>query len=277
MSEAETPSTAAAQPGGAAEPVTVVTGGTEGIGLELAREFARNGHDLVLVARTVRNLERAAEQLAATCSVTVHAVAADLATQEGRDALARAVEQNGMWVEYLVNNAGVGHAGPFADADPARLLGIIDLNVLAVTELTRRFLPGMLARRRGGVLNVGSLAGFAPGPYQQAYYASKAYVISLTQAIAHETRGTGVRISVLTPGPVATDFHARMGSERAYYLAFGMMQPETVARIAYANFMCRQTIIVPGIPNMLNHMLLRLMPRVLLVPFMSLLLKQRTA
>jgi short-subunit dehydrogenase len=264
-----------APPATTVSPITVVTGATEGIGLEVAREFARNGHDLLLVARSARNLEQVADLLSRDFSVTVHAVASDLSTREGCDALVDAVQRSGLFVEYLVNNAGAGHAGAFADGDPKNLLALVDLNVRAVTELTLRFLPAMIANGRGGVLNIGSLAGFAPGPFQQVYYASKAYIISLTQALAHETRGTGVRVSVLTPGSVATDFHARMGTENALYLLLGTMQPEAVAKIAYVNFMCRQRVIVPGPLNMLNHVLLRLMPRFLLVPFMSLILKPR--
>lgn len=265
------------KPAGPRQPVTVITGGSEGIGLELAREFARAGNDLLLVARTQKNLERAADQLTRAFGVTVHGLAVDLSTEEGCRSLAVAIEDNGLYVRYLVNDAGFGVEGLFAEIDPQRLVKMVDLNVRAVTDLTRRFLPGMVQRNEGGVLNLGSLAGFAPGPYQQVYYASKAYIISLTQAIAHEVRHTNVRISVVTPGPVSTDFHARMGAEKAYYMLFGMMQPDAVAKIAYANFMCRQRVIAPGILNMLNHVLLRLMPRALLVPFMGLLLRQRDA
>ncbi len=265
------------RPAGPRQPVTVITGGSEGIGLELAREFARAGNDLLLVARTQKNLERAADQLTRAFGVTVHGLAVDLSAEDGCQSLATAIEDNDLYVRYLVNDAGIGVEGRFAEIDPPRLLKMVDLNVRAVTDLTRRFLPDMIERNEGGVLNLGSLAGFAPGPYQQVYYACKAYVISLTEAIAHEVRHTNVRVSAVTPGPVSTDFHARMGSEKAYYLLFGKMPPDAVAKIAYANFMCRQRVIAPGILNMLNHVLLQLMPRALLVPFMGLLLRQRDA
>lgn len=257
------------------QPVTLVTGGTEGIGLALAREFARHGHDLLLIARSQEKLDRAAENLARAFGVRVRRISADLATPEGCEAVSATVEEDGLYVDYLVNNAAYGVEGPFAEIDAERLLGMVDLNLRAVTDLTRRFLPGMIERGAGGVLNLGSLAGFAPGPYQQVYYASKAYIISLSQAIAYEVHETGVRVAVVTPGPVATEFHTRMGSENAYYMRFGMMQADAVARIAYARFMRGQRVIAPGIVNMINHVLLRLMPRALLVPFMGFLLKQR--
>jgi len=201
-------------------------------------------------------------------------VGADLATPEGCASVERAVVEKGLAGDYLVNNAGFGMCGDFAQSDRGRLAALTDLNVRALTDLSRRFLPGMIARRRGGLLNVASLAGFMPGPYQAAYYASKAYVLSLTEALAEETRGTGVRVAVLAPGPVKTDFHTRMGGESAAYIRFqGLMRAETVARIGYANFMCGQRVIVPGMINVASAAALRVAPHTILTPFAARLLK----
>lgn len=257
-------------------PVTVVTGATEGLGLALAREFARAGREVLLVARSRSRLEAVADDLARETDAAVHAQEADLTTVEGRGSVEAAVRENGLVVEFLVNNAGIGLAGAFADADPRRLNALVALNIGAPTDLARRFLPGMLGRNFGGILNVGSLGGFAPGPWQAAYYASKAYILSLTEALAWEATGTRVRVAVLTPGPVNTGFHARMGAQSARYLRFqGLMNADDVARIGYANFMSGQTVIVPGAFNLLSAVALRLAPHVLTAPALGFLFKPR--
>lgn len=257
-------------------PVTLITGATSGIGLELAREFAKAGHGLMLVARGLDGLAEAKRQIAGEHSVPVRVVAADLATATGRDQVAGAVEEAGLYVDYLVNNAGFAIAGPLAENDPGELARMIELNVCALTDLTRRFWPGMLKRGRGGVLNVASLGGLVPGPYQAAYYASKSYVVSLSEAMAQEAAGKKVRVGVLAPGPVATEFHSRMGADNSYYLkVLGMMRPDEVARIGYTSFMCGQTVIIPGLSNMASAVALKYVPHFILVPLTAWLLKLR--
>ena len=259
-------------------PVTVITGASRGIGLALAHEFAKAGHKLVIAASGAEGLEEAAAALEQTHGVEVRSQACDLSTAEGCEILDNAVEAAGLEVDYLVNNAGAGYCAPFQEGARVRLTRILDLNVTALTDLTGRYLPGMIARRRGGVLNVASLAGYAPGPHQAVYTASKAYVMSFTEALAAEVRGSGVKMAVLAPGAVATEFHRRAGAEHCYYLRFlGAMSPETVARIGHANFMCGQTVIIPGWTNMLAALTMRLMPHGLVVPFTGWLLKRREA
>ena len=197
-------------------------------------------------------------------------------TTEGRAALIAQIQRLGDPVDILVNNAGIGLSGPFADQAPDDIGRLLQLNVAAVTHLTRAFLPDMLARRWGGILNVASLAGLVPGPHQAAYYASKAYILSLTEALAEENRGLGVRIAVLAPGPVATKFHHRMGAERSYYLPVaGVMSAEQVARSGYRGFMRGRTLIVPGILNPLAVPAFRLLPHTLALPVVSWMLRRR--
>jgi uncharacterized protein len=253
----------------------VVTGGSEGIGLALAREFAKAGHDLLLVARDSERLTAAAKSLG-DAAVAAHSLSADLATVEGCAAVEAKLAELGTYCDILVNNAATGLSGPLAEQPLADLAQLADLNVRAVTDLTRRFLPGMLARGRGGVLNVASLGGFVPGPNQAAYYASKAYVISLTRALAHECAGQGVRISALLPGPVATPFHARMGAEHSYYLSLlGVMSPERVGRAGYRGFQWGRTLIYPGALNHFNAVALRVIPGSFIVPVLGWMLKRR--
>ena len=257
-------------------PVTLITGATEGIGYALAREFARAGHTIVMVARSESNLRKCADELCADFSITVHAQAADLATNAGCQRVGDAVRRAGIEIDYLVNNAGIASGARFHEADRAELLRQVDVNMRAVTDLTWQFLPGMIERNRGGVLNVASLGGFIPGPNMAVYYASKAYVMSLTEALAHEIDADNVKIAVLAPGPVATDFHERSGMQHRFYMyLMGAMAAETVARIAYTNFMCGQKIIVPGVMTMISAATLRLAPHFLTVPFTGWLLKAR--
>ncbi len=260
---------------GLQRPLVVITGGSEGIGLALAREFAEAGHDLLLVARNGENLASAAKTFD-TARRTIDTLAADLATSQGCAAVEAELARLNAYCDILVNNAATGLSGPFTEQPLAELTGLADLNMRAVTDLTRRYLPGMISRGRGGVLNVASLGGLVPGPNQAAYYASKAYVISLTRALAHECAGQGVRISAMLPGPVATPFHARMNAEHSYYLGLlGVMSPEQVARIGFRGFQRGRTLIFPGVLNHLNGVALRVIPSSFMVPVMGWLLKRR--
>lgn len=269
------PPRAAVAPG-ELQPVTVITGPTAGIGLGLAREFAKTGHALLLVARSADGLEDVKQDIVTSYEVPVYTVQTDLTDGEGCEKVIEAVEQNGLYVQYLVNNAGFALSGTFAEHDEQALMDMLALNIGALTMLMRRFWPGMLERREGGVLNLSSLGGYAPGPYQGAYYATKAYVTSVTEAMAYEAMGTGVKVSVVAPGPVATKFHENMGTEHGLYIKFlGMMDPMEVARISYTNFMCGQTVIIPGLSNIVLAPILRIMPHFILVPFAAWLLKAR--
>ena len=259
------------------KPVTVITGASEGIGRALAEEFARGGHDLLLVARSAAGLAVAAAGLAST-GVHIRTLTADLATAAGCASVEAELSASGCTCDVLVNNAGVGLGGPFAEQDANDLNRLVDLNLRAVTDLTRRFLPAMLARGAGGVLNVASLGGLAPGPQQAAYYASKAYVISLTEALDSETAGQGVRISALLPGAVATKFHARMGAEHSYYLTVtGVMSAQQVARAGYRGFRRGQTLIYPGLFHHFNALALHYVPHWVMIPVIGWLLRQRQA
>ncbi len=181
-----------------------------------------------------------------------------------------------MRVETLVNNAAIGLSGPFAEHDHAETLRLVDLNMRALTDLMRRYLPEMLARAGGGVLNIASLGGALPGPYQAAYYASKAYVISLSEAVAHEIGGRGTRVSVVVPGPVATRFHESMGAQSALYTrVLGCMDADVVARAAYRGYRCRKLLITPGVLTTLNYFAVRVLPHTILTPLMAILLKRR--
>jgi len=256
----------------------VITGATQGVGQALAYEFARGGHTLLLVARSKDALAATAKAISQSCDVEVKFAVADLSTAEGCASLEQALQRHGLYADMFVNNAGLMAAGFFQDQDPAKLRAIVELNAQAVVDLTRRFLPGMLARGRGGILNVASMEGFMPVPYQATYAATKALVLSLTQALAYETMGTGVRVSVLAPGAVLTEMHAKAGAEYSRYVQlFPVMSAEDVARIAYRKFMRGRTTIVPGLFNRFALFFRRFTPNFLLVPGMGWLFRVRDA
>lgn len=260
------------------KPAVIVTGGSEGIGRALADEFARKGHVLLLVARSRDRLEQAASELRRDFGAEAHIAAIDLSAPDAVARLDAALDAAGLYADYLVNNAGIGFGGAFAEQDAAKLSRLVSLNVAALTGLTRRYLPDMLERARGGVLNLASLGGLLPGPYQAAYYASKAYVVSFTEALAYENAGRGLRISAAVPGPVATRFHEKMGVTNANYLKLQTVpNPQAVARVIYSGFMGRRTLIAPGVLPTLNFVALRLIPipHFILVPFIGWFLKQR--
>jgi short-subunit dehydrogenase len=243
----------------------LVTGATEGIGYELAKCFARDRHDLVLVARSKANLERVASEISASCGARVSAIVQDLSVQDGAHRLFDEVRRRQIAVDVLVNNAGVGTYGPFAQADLERELAMMRLNMISLTVLTRLFLPEMLERRRGRILNVASTAAFQPGPLMAVYYATKAYVVSFTEALANELGGSGVSASVLCPGPTRSGFQERagMGASKLFRLPW-VMEASDVAEKAYREFMSGRTTIIPGLGNKLLAFSVRLGPRKLL-------------
>lgn len=256
--------------------VCVITGGTEGIGRCLAAEFAAAGHRIMLVARTDERLDSVAAELRRDFQVDIFTAPIDLCEPDAAQRIRRCLGENQLYADILVNNAAFGLGGNFTGQSPERLRDLCVLNMQAVTELTRAFLPEMLERARGGILNIASIGGLFPGPYMAAYYASKAYVLSLTEAIAHENAGRGVRISAAAPGPVATRFHRLMGTQDALYLNLQqVMPPDRVARIIFSGFMGRRTVIVPGLIASLSSFAVRYIPHVIFVPFIGWFLRQR--
>lgn len=257
------------------EPAVVITGGSRGIGLALAQKFLDAGHKTAIVARSAAHLEEASAALKAKTGATVVAIVCDVRQANALDVISAELARSGLYLDVLVNNAAFGFAGPFVGQSDAELSDLLALNIEALTRLTRAALPDMLARGQGGVLNVASLGGTIPGPNQAAYYASKAYVVSLTEAIASEIAGQGVRMSALLPGPVNTAFHEEIGAERSLYrYVLPPMSPEAVARSAYRGFMLGNRVIVPGISNMFFYISLRLLPHVVTVPMMYWLLRR---
>jgi short-subunit dehydrogenase len=257
-------------------PVAVVTGGSEGIGKAFASELAKAGHDLLLVARNAAQLDAAAHEVVNAAGRRVDTLALDLTTADAPAALLAWLENNKAVAELLVNSAGIGLAGKFQSHTADELHRLADLNVRALTSLIHAVLPGMLERGCGGIINVASLGGHVPGPNQAAYYASKAYVISLTEALAWETRGGGVQITAVAPGPVRTRFHANMGAERSYYLKImGTVTPERVARAAYRGYCMGLTLVYPRLLDRALALGMRIAPHLILVPFVGWLLRKR--
>jgi uncharacterized protein len=257
-------------------PAVLVTGGSEGIGLAIARRFAAAGRTIVLVARQPEPLAEAAASIRRTHGADAFYVPLDVTRADAAEVIERELTRRGLYVDVLINNAGIGLAGDFVHADPHRVAALIDLNVRALALLMRHFMPAMCVRGRGGILNVASLACYAPGPYQAAYYASKAFVTSLTEAVAWEASGLGVRIAALVPGPVRTRFHARMGTESAWYRRLLVAaHPDSVAWVALLGFRWGRTVIAPGVVTMFATLAMRLTPHPLLLPIVGWLLKPR--
>lgn len=257
-------------------PMTVVTGGSRGIGYALAREFAAAGNDLLLIARRNGPLVEAAHKIRADFGVEVETLSLDITSPGTIQVIDAALAGRGAYADVLVNSAGIGLSGPFASYAEDDLQRLADLNVRALSLLSRHYLPGMCIRGRGGILNLASLGSYTAGPNQAAYYASKAYVISLTEAIADETAGQGVRVSALAPGPVDTEFHKLMGAETAFYrMLVPPFSPEGVARIGYRGFSRGWRVIVPGFVNTLLALALRILPHRIMIPIVGWLLKPR--
>lgn len=239
----------------------LITGGSSGIGYELARLFARDGYDIVLVARGQPALEKAQQGLASQYGVRVTTMGKDLADPKAPQEVFDELEQQGVRVDVLVNSAGFGTYGEFADIDMAQELSQIQVNIVALTVLTKLFLRPMLRRRSGRVLNVASTAAFQPGPLMAVYYASKAYVLYLSEALSAELEGTGVTVTALCPGPTRSGFQARAGIQGVRLLAAGVMDAGDVARAGYVGLMNGKRVVVPGWHNQLIALAARLAPR----------------
>jgi short-subunit dehydrogenase len=242
----------------------LITGASSGIGLELADVLAADGHNLVLVARREQALRALAGDLERRHGIQATAFVADLARLEERMRLASDLSGEGAEIDVLVNNAGFGLRGPFASTPVERDLEMIEVNIAALTHLTRLFLPGMLTRRTGRILQVASTAAFQPGPLMAVYYATKAYVLSFSTALAVELEGTGVTCTALCPGPTRTEFQAvaRMGGTALASAAISM-DARTVARLGYRGLMRGKAVVVPGWLNKAGVVGAKLAPRLL--------------
>lgn len=257
-------------------PVVVVTGGSEGVGRAIAARFALAGRDVLLVARRPDVLAAAGGEIGSSAQVRVDTLAMDVTEADAGARIEAFLAANGAHADILVNSAGVGLSGEFTAHAPEAIEGLVDLNVRAVARLCRHFLPAMRARKRGGIINIASLGGYAPGPYQAAYYASKAFVLSLSEALAAEVSRDGVRVTAVAPGPVATAFHARMRSEADYYYRLlPVLTPANVAWWAHAGFSLGVRVVVPGLFNTLMAVAMRIVPHRMLVPIVAWLLRPR--
>ena len=239
----------------------LVTGASSGLGEEFARLFATDGVDLVLVARRRDRLETLAGELRAARKISVHVVTADLSVPEEVERVVREGQALPLEIEFLVNNAGLGNVGPFAESALERQMVMVDVNVRALVRLTHAFLPGMLARKRGRVLNIGSTAGLQPGPFGAVYYATKAFVNSFTEALSHELKGTGVTATVSLPGATATEFASVAGSGTTALFRSGVMSSTEVARDAYRAMNRGTPFVVHGWRNRMLALSVRLSPR----------------
>lgn len=239
----------------------LITGASGGIGYELARLFARDHHNLILVARSGDKLAQVATELRGM-GVTVTTVPLDLASPTAPKFLFDQLQDEKVTVDILINNAGFGAFGEFAQMSNEDIFGQIQLNIVALTELTRLFLPAMLARHSGRIMNVASTAGFQPGPLMAVYYATKAYVISFTEAIANEVRRTGVTVTCFCPGATHTGFAARAGNEKSrLFTQFGAMKVEKAALDGYRAVMAGRGLAISGAHNWLVAESTRLAPR----------------
>jgi short-subunit dehydrogenase len=239
----------------------LVTGASSGIGLELVKCFATDGCRLILVARNTEALETLAKELRQPHGIETLVLTADLSRPETPKRIFNELQNAGIAVDVLVNNAGFGAHGAFVEMSLPWQLEMLQVNIAALTELTGLFLPGMIARRRGGILNVGSVAGFQPGPGMTVYYATKAYVLSFTEALAEELLGTGLTVSVLCPGPTTSNFGNVARGNKVRRLNTSKMSAEAVARHGHRAFRNGKVTAIPGIQNQLMIFLNRIAPR----------------
>jgi len=249
-----------------ARPVTLITGASAGIGWALAELFARDGHELVLAARRAPEMERLADKVAAAGAPRPIVLSLDLGEPGAGDRVAAELAARGLAPRHVVNNAGYGLIGPAGELDRAEQLAMIDLNVRTLTDLSLAFIPS-LTEHRGGILNVASVAGFLPGPGMAVYYATKAFVLSFSEALNYELRSRDIRVTALCPGPVPTEFQARAGIKRRPSILDRSV--EEVAQAGYDGLMRGRRLVVPGWQNRLVTRLTRLAPRGLVLDLVA--------
>jgi short-subunit dehydrogenase len=242
----------------------LITGASAGIGYALSRCFAADHHNVVLVARQEQKLNHVAEELRREFQITTKVIIADLAKPEAPRRIFDAVQADSLPIDFLVNNAGFGLGGKFAETALATELEMIQVNIASLVYLTKLFLPAMLARKSGRIMNVASTAAFQPGPLMAVYYASKAFVLSFSEAIANELSGTGVTVTALCPGPTTSEFQARAQIRETRLVKskwMGLMSAEAVARAGYQGFMRGKPLVIPGVMNQLGVHSVRVTPR----------------
>jgi uncharacterized protein len=240
----------------------LITGASGGIGEALARTMAQHGYNLILVARTMGKLEALGAELSAKNGIEAISIASDLSTFDASEKLMTELETRKLNVDVLVNNAGFGEYGEFATGDPVKQQQMISLNILTLTMLTRHLLPQMLERKFGRVMNVASVAAFMPGPLMSVYYASKAYVLSFSEALAEELLNTGVTVTALCPGPTESDFQARAAMEDSkLFQGKTLMTSREVAEQGVAALERGQRVVIPGIMNQIQAQASRFLPR----------------
>ena len=246
-------------------PTALVTGASGGLGEEMARLLAQRGIHLLLVAHSEDRLQVLADELSAAHNIQAQIMALDLSDPGAAAEVQRECEYRQLEIDFLINNAGFATYGEFAHSDLGEQLDMLQVNVTALTELTRRFLPGMLERGRGRIMNVASTAAFMPGPLMAVYYASKAYVLSFSEAVNEELRGTGVRVTALCPGPTETGFQARAELEKSRILSgpsrLSMLSAHEVARQGIEAMLRGEAVHVAGTVNKMQTWLPRLLPR----------------
>lgn len=240
----------------------LITGASSGIGYELAKLFSNDGYNLILVARSLSNLKKVKEELNRS-NIDIQILNLDLSKTGECDKLISFIESNNLCVEVLVNNAGIGSFGQFCGIKWEVEESLIDINIKAVTKLTKYFLSKFIERKSGGILNVASTAAFAAGPKMATYYGSKSYVLNLTEAIHEEVKDKGINVSCLCPGPVRTSFQEKAGIQKSEKAKKYLMEAEEVARIAYKDFKKGKVIIIPGFKNKLLVLANKFLPRVI--------------
>jgi short-subunit dehydrogenase len=239
----------------------LITGASGGIGHELAKLFARDHHNLVLVARSTSKLNQFADELQRQFGIVARAIACDLSAPGAAQALFDQVQGENLAIDFLVNNAGYGAHGDFAQIPLDEAMGQIQLNITALTALTKLFLDSMIQRRSGRILNVASTAAFQAGPLMAVYYASKAYVLSFSEALANELKPTGVTVTCLCPGPTETGFQERASMGNARLVKFGMMSAKAVALEGYRGMLAGKPLVIAGFRNWLVAESVRFAPR----------------
>lgn len=239
----------------------LITGASGGIGYELAKLFARDKHALVLVARNRQTLAQIAQELKSIGAPQVTVIAKDLGELEAPDEIFAATEQQKIRIDFLVNNAGFGERGPFLKTNLDNELEMVQVNIVALMHLTKLYLPGMVQRKFGRIMQVASTAAFQPGPFMSVYYATKAFVLSFSEATFEELIGTGVTVTALCPGATETGFAARAGMLNSTLFKMRVMASQPVAEIGYRGMMAGKPLIVTGLRNRLMAFSVRFGPR----------------